>query len=460
MSRPVPLIAALVVVLGSLAVGAPAEAVVRTSTGVRCTVVGSVGNDRLTGTNKRDVICGRGGNDVISGRGGGDLVDGGAGNDTVHAGDGNDVVVAGTGNDTVTGDAGADVLHGGSGGDTVSGDAGNDHVYGDAGNDDLGGGDGSDVVIGGTGTNWCLPSSGDKRTGCVYDRTAAQPDRVTLSSRTIDVTGADGSVTVTTHVTDDTGTTWVGVSAGVPGGGATLGVAQAALVSGTVRDGWWSARLVAPRHATPGTMTLVVSTRDRVDREGGRGFQDAVLTVVDRDPDVTPPAPSLISPTADATYDVRGSARDVVIAARVVDAQSGTARVTFCLNKPADGYYANLPCAYPTLVSGTERDGVWRGTVTIPAGETGGDWNVSVETLDHAHWPGISEGQQWAGPDLWRAPSAARSPPDRRSRTRDRRRSRRHRTGRAWSPGTRPTWRRCRSAGPCGRRPGRRTRTP
>ena len=36
-----------------------------------------------------------------------------------------------------------------------------------------------------------------------------------------------------------------------------------------------------------------------------------------------------------------------------------------------------------------------------PAGETGGDWNVSVETLDHAHWPGISEGQQ-AGPDLWR----------------------------------------------------------
>lgn len=385
MSRRTALLAALLVVVGSVAVGAPAEAVVRTATGARCTVVGTGGNDRLSGTNRNDVICGRGGNDVIVGRGGSDLVDAGTGNDLVRGGDGNDVVLAGAGNDTVTGEAG------------------NDRLYGGAGNDDLDGGAGRDAVSGGTGTNWCLPAAGESRTGCAYDRTPARADQALLSASTIDVTAADASVTVKAHVTDDTGATWVGVSAGVPGGGAVLATADAKLVSGTVRDGWWLARLVARRYSEPGRMTLVVSTRDRVDREGGGGFADAVLTVVDRDPDVTPPAPTLLSPTADATYDVRGGARTVPLSARVVDAQSGTARVVFTLNKPADGYYGLLPGSYATLVSGTPADGVWQGSVTIPAGETGGDWNVSVDAIDVAHGNQASAGDRWVGPDLWRA---------------------------------------------------------
>lgn len=401
--RCVVLVTVATAVLGTLAVGAPAEAVVRTSSGVRCTLVGTAGNDRLTGTNRHDVICGRGGNDVIVGRGGGDLVDAGAGNDAVRGGDGNDVVLAGYGNDTVAGEGGSDVVRGGSGGDSITGDAGNDHLYGDAGNDDLSGGAGADVVRGGAGTNWCMPGSGDSQVGCFYDRDAPKVDRVTLSSGTIDVTGADAAVTVKAHVTDDTGAMWVGVSGGVLGGGPTLGTAEARLVSGTVRDGWWSARLVAPRYSEGGSFSLTVGMRDRVDREGGRGFPDAVLTVVDRDPDVTPPAPSLLSPSAAATYDVRSGARDVVVSARVVDTQSGTARVSLCLNKPADGHYAIIPCRASTMVSGTPRDGVWRSTVTIPAGDTGGDWNVSVETIDKAHAAGIgSSGHQWVGPDLWR----------------------------------------------------------
>jgi hypothetical protein len=150
-------------------------------------------------------------------------------------------------------------------------------------------------------------------------------------------------------------------------------------------------------------MTLVVSTRDRVDREGGKGFADAVLTVVDRDPDVTPPAPTLVSPTVDATYHVRSGARTVPLSARVVDAQSGTARVVFTLNKPADGYYGLLPGSYATLASGTPADGVWVGSVTIPAGETGGDWNVSVQAIDVAHGNQASSGDTWVGPDLWRS---------------------------------------------------------
>ena len=247
--RCVTLATVVTAVLGTLAVGAPAEAVVRTSSGVRCTLVGTAGNDRLTGTNRHDVICGRGGNDVIVGRGGGDLVDAGAGNDAVRGGDGNDVVLAGYGNDTVAGEGGSDVVRGGSGGDSIRGDAGNDHLYGDAGNDDLSGGTGADVVRGGAGTNWCLPGSGDSQVGCLYDRDTPTVDRVTLSSDTIDVTGADAAVTVKAHVTDDTGATSVGVSGGAPAEAPRS--ARRRLVWSVARSATAGGRPVSSRRGTP-----------------------------------------------------------------------------------------------------------------------------------------------------------------------------------------------------------------
>ena len=150
-------------------------------------------------------------------------------------------------------------------------------------------------------------------------------------------------------------------------------------------------------------MTLVVSTRDRVDREGGGGFADAVLTVVDRDPDVTPPAPTLLSPTADATYDVRGGAPN--------GAALGAGRGRAVRDGPG-GVHPEQACRRvlrtpPGLLRdaglGHPADGVWQGSVTIPAGETGGDWNVSVDAIDVAHGNQASAGDRWVGPDLWRA---------------------------------------------------------
>jgi len=74
---------------------------VMSSTGRRCTVIGTPGTDVLNGTADDDVICGLGGNDVLDGRGGDDLLDGGAGNDRL---------VGGAGDDTMLGGAGADRL--------------------------------------------------------------------------------------------------------------------------------------------------------------------------------------------------------------------------------------------------------------------------------------------------------------------------------------------------------------
>jgi Ca2+-binding RTX toxin-like protein len=79
--------------------------------GVAAMIVGTPGDDNLSGTNGSDVIVGLGGNDTLCGDDGDDRVLGGAGNDTLSG-------LAG--NDTLIGHGGADALNGGGGIDTAS----------------------------------------------------------------------------------------------------------------------------------------------------------------------------------------------------------------------------------------------------------------------------------------------------------------------------------------------------
>lgn len=72
-----------------------------------CEIGGDYGNDRLIGTNRRDVICGFAGRDVLRGGGGRDLLYGGPGNDSFDARDGaRDVVEGGSGRDVALVDPG------------------------------------------------------------------------------------------------------------------------------------------------------------------------------------------------------------------------------------------------------------------------------------------------------------------------------------------------------------------
>ncbi len=112
------------------------------SVGVRCaglaaTIVGTEGNDRITGTDGADVIHALGGNDRIAGLGGDDVLCGGKGRDTITGGAGGDVVLAG---------GGADVIGGRSGNDTIVGGAGADRIVGDGGRDGCTGGKGRDRI--------------------------------------------------------------------------------------------------------------------------------------------------------------------------------------------------------------------------------------------------------------------------------------------------------------------------
>lgn len=82
--------------------------------GKESTIVGTDGDDRITGTPERDVIFAREGDDKINSLGDGDLVCAGSGRDRVKGGGGPDKLIGGQGRDSLSGGAGKDKLFGGT----------------------------------------------------------------------------------------------------------------------------------------------------------------------------------------------------------------------------------------------------------------------------------------------------------------------------------------------------------
>ncbi len=132
-------------------------------------VVGSGGDDRLSGDNGANVLSGGAGMDVLIGWGGDDTLIGGAGADVLNGGAGHNVLSyagsiaavivdleAGTASG---GDATGDVFTrmssaaGGLGGDMLTGNGEANRLFGDAGDDLLDGGAGDDVIEGGAGAD-------------------------------------------------------------------------------------------------------------------------------------------------------------------------------------------------------------------------------------------------------------------------------------------------------------------
>jgi Ca2+-binding RTX toxin-like protein len=404
-------LASLVVLVGSsLAVvvpPSPSHADTRTSTGARCTVVGTRGPDRLTGTAGRDVICGLGGNDRINGLGGNDIVDAGAGDDRVRGGAGKDRIYGGGGEDSLDGQGGADTLRGGSGADRLTGNSGNDRTYGDAGNDvqtgdagddvvtgdegddDLSGGPGGDDVDGGAGFNVCdEPSAAnDTQVRCAVDGSAPVVAEVTATPSTVDVSEAARTVRLQAHVTDDTGVKRVQLATGL-----------ARLVSGTARDGVWAATIRVPRFIAPGPRDVDVFVHDRVGRTAfptRPNVYTVINTVVDRQ---MPVVRSLsLSTTA---VDVRSAARPITATVHLTDDLAGAADLYLC---PAHAFPTGTPsfrqagsCVSMRQVSGVPTDSSWAATYLVPQAAPSGTWNFAVWVNDAA---GNSPNDFWLGPD-------------------------------------------------------------
>jgi len=96
-----------------------------------CTIIGTVDDDVIRGTQRSDKICSISGNDVV------------------HGGRGNDQLRGYDGNDDLFGGRGDDILNGGYGKDDLRGDAGEDTLYGDQHADTLDGGNNRDTCFGG-----------------------------------------------------------------------------------------------------------------------------------------------------------------------------------------------------------------------------------------------------------------------------------------------------------------------
>ena len=166
-------------------------------------VFGSVGDDRLRGTDGANTLRGEDGDDVLSGRDGNDKLQGGTGDDQLKGGwgaddlDGGDgmdkaiylsermgalidmadpgsstgqaagdtfidveIIVASKLDDILRGDDGDNRLKAGSGNDALRGRAGNDVLFGGDGDDRLNGDAGDDVLVGGAGSDDFLFAGG------------------------------------------------------------------------------------------------------------------------------------------------------------------------------------------------------------------------------------------------------------------------------------------------------------
>lgn len=122
----------------------------------RATIVGTSGDDKIEGTDGRDVIVGRGGDDTIIGNDGKDVICGGLGSDTIDGRYGADEVFGGLGNDRLVGGPRSDLL---------DGQVGADHLEGEDGGDSLVGGSGNDLLAEGSGNGWMFAGSGDDFVG-------------------------------------------------------------------------------------------------------------------------------------------------------------------------------------------------------------------------------------------------------------------------------------------------------
>jgi len=115
-------------------------------------IMGSEGDDRITGNNDSNVFIGLGGNDIIRGGTGDNIIIGGPGDNQLYGGDGNNIIVAsGQGIDQLYGGNKSNILIAGQGSTLLVAGKGNDKLYGGGGNNVFIGGPGADYFACGSG---------------------------------------------------------------------------------------------------------------------------------------------------------------------------------------------------------------------------------------------------------------------------------------------------------------------
>ncbi|TQL66718.1 hemolysin type calcium-binding protein [Nocardioides albertanoniae] len=336
-----------------------------TSTGVRCTIVGTSGGDVLKGTSRRDVICGRGGSDIIYARGGDDLIDAGSGGDHVYAGYGADKVLAGSGEDRI---------HGGGGTDSLYGGTGQDHIWGEDGGDVISGGDHLDVISGGAGADRIYGgAAGDT----IYGGTGADAvsggtgaDSVSGGDGNDKLAGGDGNDRLSGGYGDDRlhGNDNRDTISGGPGQDLLWGESSNDILNGdSGNDKLAGGSGVDEVHGNGGTNTCYYDVYDYL----YGCFRDTKAPVI---------VSASLSPTA-----VDSDSGDTLVRVRVhVKDDLRVSRVQGWVTGLADDNPAQLYTSFMPMVSGGIRDGWWQGYVTVPRWTPGGKLSLQAIASDTA----------------------------------------------------------------------------
>lgn len=151
----------------SLHINAPSGAIIGTSGNNNMTgtssadvMIGLAGNDTIGSGSSDDKLFGGSGNDHLIGGSGDDCLNGESGDDQLDGGSDDDILIGGSGNDRLIGGSDDDTLDGGTGNDTLEGGSGNDIMTGGDGNDLFNGGSGNDILISGKGADMLTGGSG------------------------------------------------------------------------------------------------------------------------------------------------------------------------------------------------------------------------------------------------------------------------------------------------------------
>ncbi len=211
----------------------------------------------------------------------------------------------------------------------------------------------------------------------------------TYSPMAVNTTTSAATVNVTAQVTDDlSGVGYVTMLFISP----SRQYAQNAymyLSSGSDLDGTWTGTVTIPAYSEAGTWTVEgVEVGDFANNYlwyytsdlQALGFPTTLQVTSNQDS--TPPVLTgfTYSPMA---VNTTTSAATVNVTAQVTDDLSGVGYVTMLFISPSRQYAQN---AYMYLSSGSDLDGTWTGTVTIPAYSEAGTWTVEgVEVGDFAN---------------------------------------------------------------------------
>jgi Ca2+-binding RTX toxin-like protein len=357
-------------------------------------ITGGSGNDKITGNSEPNSLIGGSGNDVISGGSGDDNVNSGVGNDNIQVGDGNDYVDAGDGNDSVTGGDGNDLVIGGDGSDRLNGD-------GDTPNDDE--------------LNFCDPgSSGDVVIHCTLDESGPKVLSVSSTATQLDTTDSDKTVSLSIEASDDLFGTQAIECFAYPtvGVGNWTSKGTATKKSGNVRHGVYQCDLNFSQYTRSGTYLISLRLVDfawSVKNYSGLDSNEfrellgtcsgelecnsgptvagqSVIEVVGEGDSVRPDITSINF--SSTTFSTASGAQEITVNLGLQDAKTGISPTGFsdCFLETSTNAlgFVGFRCSELTLVTGTEKSGIWRTKVIVPRYAPQGTYSLGLIIKDRA----------------------------------------------------------------------------